>query len=253
MVAEVARTNNHAYVAELAADARFVAWLCAAGLTVEEAARIQPRYCATSAECFCILGYQAYAIYEGTTVAAPDGGSERYNYARVDVLHRAGDGSYGAIAVGDVAAESFPNDVLPLGTRVLATSQQLVATIEQGEMLGSRCLAGSNHTKVPLLAITKAHALEVASLDVAKCVAALEAEDPAWTAREYCEDGRIVDRSRRDAGAADAAVPMTSGADADDGGCSVTSSSSPESLAVLFAVIASLAARRLVLRRSAAR
>ncbi len=55
LVAEVAQHANHAYVEELAADPRFVAWLGAAGLTVEEAARIQPGYdhCYSAAYCLC--------------------------------------------------------------------------------------------------------------------------------------------------------------------------------------------------------
>jgi hypothetical protein len=44
IVDDVARTNNLAYIPELAADARLSAWLDSTGLTVAEAARIQPGY-----------------------------------------------------------------------------------------------------------------------------------------------------------------------------------------------------------------
>jgi len=44
LVARVAATANHAYVRELAADPELRAWLDAHGLTVAEAARIQPSY-----------------------------------------------------------------------------------------------------------------------------------------------------------------------------------------------------------------
>ncbi len=44
LVAKVASTRNHAYIPELAADPALVAWLDEAGLTLEEAARIQPAY-----------------------------------------------------------------------------------------------------------------------------------------------------------------------------------------------------------------
>ena len=43
-VARVAATNNNAYIAELAGEAELVAWLDHNGLTVAEAARIQPAY-----------------------------------------------------------------------------------------------------------------------------------------------------------------------------------------------------------------
>ncbi len=44
LVGKVAATRNHAYIPELAADPALAAWLDEAGLTVEEAARIQPMY-----------------------------------------------------------------------------------------------------------------------------------------------------------------------------------------------------------------
>ncbi len=44
LVAEVAATRNNAYVRELAADPRLLAWLDAHGMTVAEAARVQPAY-----------------------------------------------------------------------------------------------------------------------------------------------------------------------------------------------------------------
>jgi hypothetical protein len=44
LVAEIARTRNNAWVREPADDPRVVAWLDANGLTLEEAARIQPSY-----------------------------------------------------------------------------------------------------------------------------------------------------------------------------------------------------------------
>ena len=55
LVARVGREANHARVHELAADVALRAWLSSVGLTVDEAARIQPSYCfATPAyECVC--------------------------------------------------------------------------------------------------------------------------------------------------------------------------------------------------------
>lgn len=44
LIERVATTRNNAYIAELANDAEFLEWLWSAGLTVDEAARIQPMY-----------------------------------------------------------------------------------------------------------------------------------------------------------------------------------------------------------------
>jgi hypothetical protein len=44
LVERVATTSNNAYIAELANDAQLLEWLRSAGLTIDEAARIQPKY-----------------------------------------------------------------------------------------------------------------------------------------------------------------------------------------------------------------
>jgi hypothetical protein len=44
IVDDVAREKNLAYIPQLAGDARLIAWLDSTGLTVDEAARIQPMY-----------------------------------------------------------------------------------------------------------------------------------------------------------------------------------------------------------------
>jgi hypothetical protein len=44
LVERIATRANNAYIAELAADAELVAWLAAHGLSLDEAARIQPNY-----------------------------------------------------------------------------------------------------------------------------------------------------------------------------------------------------------------
>ena len=50
LVREIARADNNVYAWELADDARFSEWLDGMGLTLEEAARIQPNY---ADGCFC--------------------------------------------------------------------------------------------------------------------------------------------------------------------------------------------------------
>lgn len=57
LVAKIAAERNHARVRELADEPLLLAWLDAAGLTVEEAAVIQPGYsCTTPAGCVCGQG-----------------------------------------------------------------------------------------------------------------------------------------------------------------------------------------------------
>lgn len=54
LVAEIASTRNHAFVRELADDPRVREWLVAAGISVDEAATIQPSYCQQAwADCVC--------------------------------------------------------------------------------------------------------------------------------------------------------------------------------------------------------
>jgi hypothetical protein len=55
LVERVAQTRNNAFVRQLQADLALRAWLSWAGLTMREAARIQPAYCfVTKGEaCFC--------------------------------------------------------------------------------------------------------------------------------------------------------------------------------------------------------
>jgi hypothetical protein len=53
LVAKIASERNNAYVRELADEQALLAWLAAAGLTVEEAAAIQPAYCSLVTDCIC--------------------------------------------------------------------------------------------------------------------------------------------------------------------------------------------------------
>jgi hypothetical protein len=53
LVAKIAAERNNAYVRELADEPALLAWLEAAGLSVEEAAAIQPSYCELITNCIC--------------------------------------------------------------------------------------------------------------------------------------------------------------------------------------------------------
>ena len=53
LVERVAATANHAFVCELAGDAELSAWLEQHGITMGEAAAIQPSYCGAAWQCVC--------------------------------------------------------------------------------------------------------------------------------------------------------------------------------------------------------
>jgi hypothetical protein len=75
LVSKIALERNNAWVRELANEERLIAWLNAAGLTVEEAAAIQPSYCSTNSDCVCGGNFSApiapaSGVLEGDVVAS---------------------------------------------------------------------------------------------------------------------------------------------------------------------------------------
>ena len=56
LVAEIAHTNNNAYVAELVRDPRVAAWADEVGFTIEEAERIEPTLCRVL-DCACFPAF----------------------------------------------------------------------------------------------------------------------------------------------------------------------------------------------------
>jgi hypothetical protein len=88
LVARMASTNNHAFVHELEADAALARWLDRAGLTLAEAARIQPTYTHPNAMCFCPGAVEVIA--EGTVLIPLDGEVLRDGFSRVriDLVHQ---------------------------------------------------------------------------------------------------------------------------------------------------------------------
>ncbi|MFT3707579.1 MAG: hypothetical protein QM817_07900 [Archangium sp.] len=88
LVAKIARERNHARVKDLADETRLLTWLQAAGLTVEEAAVIQPSYSASPSQCVCRKSFSmsrlpvpATAVIEATLTAP--------GTARIDAVYGA--------------------------------------------------------------------------------------------------------------------------------------------------------------------
>jgi len=217
LVAAVARSRNNARVRELAHEPGVLAWLAAAGLTVAEAALIQPEYCRTASDCVCggtwvSPGYPhpADGVLEGVIVE--DGATGKA--ARVEVI-------YGKTTakVGDSVRVHVQGGV---GTRVLVPvdSHELSP---QEHQFGLQAVAlqpdGSYVCRVYQEAgppLTKPQF--IAAVESEDCAKMLSALDGAWTKRTECRDNPA--------------------------GCSTAPTSGPTSLGLLLALVSTLVWRR---------
>lgn len=97
LVAQIARSMNNAFVFELAAIPDLQAWLEKAGITVAEAARIQPSYCHESKaqQCFCNGVLNSTGVIEATFLSQAVGMSTM----RIDATH----GDVGMLMTGQQA------------------------------------------------------------------------------------------------------------------------------------------------------
>lgn len=82
----ISRERNHQFVPQLASDPEFAAWLSAAGLSVEEAATIQPSYgCTTPAGCVCGEGFLQQGVVPAKAVLKAE--IEGTNTARIQAVY----------------------------------------------------------------------------------------------------------------------------------------------------------------------
>ena len=110
LVASVAGAMNNARVHELAGEPAVTAWLDQAGLTADEAARIQPSYCfiPKSQQCFCREAANPVGVLEGTVLSKANSFDTR---VRIEAIH----GNGGETAVGQlmtVSAYAEVNDTV---------------------------------------------------------------------------------------------------------------------------------------------
>ena len=261
LVAEIAGTNNNAYVSELAADERFVAWLDAAGLTVEEAAAIQPGYrCAPPQDCLCQdLGDAEVVVYEGTVIEdAPDQARSRL---QIDVVygeasfvspgaivelpwrgHRAGDRMLGLARPangGDAGTDA--------SVSTSTVSVEPVTTIEPGNVIGPACLRGIGGpmympgTLGPL-STSDAARLLVSSPDA--CKAELAGIDACWAVNSCESQGEPHARCRdtpATPSSSDGAEPLASSTSSS--GCATAGAHGSASSALVVAILGALLAR----------
>lgn len=93
LVAQVAGAMNNARVHEMAGEPALRAWLDRAGLSADEAARIQPSYCFVDkgTECFCSSVISPTGVIEGTVLAKP---SAQQIKVRIDAIHGSASGNF---------------------------------------------------------------------------------------------------------------------------------------------------------------
>jgi hypothetical protein len=113
LVQLIAQRRNHARVAELADEARLIAWLDVAGLSLEEAALIQPSYCFHQGGCVCNTRSTGY--FEVVTTAKT---SDGLTHARVDAIHGAPHAT--TVQVGDMLLVRAWGD-LEIGTELVVS------------------------------------------------------------------------------------------------------------------------------------
>lgn len=213
LVAKIARERNFAYVKELADEPRLLAWLEAAGLTVEEAAAIQPGYCSVLSDCFC-GGDFAFPNYPVPASGVLEGVTLENGFVRVDAVY----GDTQGITVGmevDIDLGGFA-----AGTAILipvdATSVAPYAAIHV-ENDGVHCNSqgtGDTPAADPSDVITAVQAND--------CAASLADADSIW-ATNSC-DGE--------------------GGELEDGGCHAGAGGDAMSVGILLSLVAVLARRR---------
>jgi len=246
LVARIARDRNNAFVRELADEPELLEWLAAAGLTVEEAARIQPSYCGPNTAIVCggsfswrdPISTPAIGVVEVVIPAADAGGSG----ARVEAVY----GDTGTVKVGD---EVIVTQYVSAGARILfplfadtvAADAGALPSFAQGLTIQpdgvTRGQAGSN----------EGHPLTTAQIAEAflapNCAANLTQRDP-WWGKSSC-DGEVSDPVGRDAGESVVTGPNGNGSST-GGGCSTTGAAdgSAATIQILLAVVGVIAARR---------
>jgi len=194
LVRHIADTENDARVQSLARLPEVRAWLAAAGLSLDEAARIQPAYCyyEQADVCFCeSTGLTGVAL--GTVVGQNDGSV----LARVDRI----EGDLPGLSVGDlrdIALDAEP--ALALGEQLfIGYSSENAGGAPTLERVGSllsidggsvTCAYDSQTARRPVGVDTAIDAF-LARND---CVGVLASDDSAWNER-YCSGGEVADES----------------------------------------------------------
>lgn len=174
LVRHIARTDNHARVRELARFPELREWLAVAGLSLGEAARIQPSYCYESqaAACFCSIGgYSAIAV---GTIIEVEGEVIRIRIDRIE-------GTFPETHVGDERSLEGPGEI---GAQaLLGRSESTGAAYRVGAQLAIqddtvRCEFNRATARRPVTIDTAIEA--VLAGDRSSCIDVLATDDSAW-------------------------------------------------------------------------
>lgn len=261
LVTKIASERNNAFVRELADEPELLAWLDAAGLTVDEAARIQPSYCAPRTAIVCggnfahpDIAPNAKGVLEVRITGRAD--TEGWAAARVEKVH--GDGA-GFVVGSEVQYRSNAIDglyVVPVyGSEADAGVEADAATdgggaaparLSGGVALGSDGIIyggqSGNNDGHPVTAQQVADAYRSPN-----CAASVEALDPWW--RENTCSGTPDDPAAKNdagsSGASSSSGATTNPSGDDGGGCSTAGTdASAATLQILLALVGAVAARR---------
>jgi hypothetical protein len=179
LVDRIARERNNAWVRELADEPRLLAWLEAAGLTVDEAAAIQPSYCSAAYECIC-GGDFSYVDYPVPAVGVLEGTVGADGKMRVER-------TYGDPRGYQILDQVSLTATHAEGTHVLVP---LTTAIPEGGEYGSVVLVDGIYDCTSQ-GVSSAPGLEasgfVAAVMSSDCDGTLESIDPAWREQPECE------------------------------------------------------------------
>lgn len=172
LVHHVARTRNFARVHALAGIPELVDWLERNGLTLDEAALVQPSYCEAASQCVC-LGESPSVLVEGDVQAEPPG----------TLLVTSVYGESADVAVGDVVPLSSSAAV---GTHLLGilSDDGIVSGAWAVDASGEVSIEGCGFATIipgPLPVAVLAEA-KLAGSDAA-CEQVLANHDKAWTTK----------------------------------------------------------------------
>jgi len=273
LVAKIASERNNAFVRELADEPQLLAWLDAAGLTVDEAVRIQPSYCDVNANMVCFdrvldapIPPSASGVVEILVVSSGPTDST----ARVENVF--GDGGPYVLGAELQLSKNFAvgtSFVVPLfavssdgGADADATASDADAappvTIGRGLQLHPGGIVdgayGASSAGHPLTAAQIADAYRSPN-----CEASLAALDPWWLETTcYGQPTQEEDAGQKGASSSSSGGLVASSssgetanpAAADDGGgCSTSGTdASTATVQVLLALVATITARRLARR-----
>ncbi len=236
LVDEIAHTRNYDRIAALANIPELVAWLEAAGLTVAEAAAIQPGYdvsCGVTAMCLCDARPGPSMPADGVIEALV---TSPY-VARVTATY----GYVGGTNVGDTLCVDetspgttvlVPTPLMPAGVALdtgsaACPSQDVPVTVT---LTDARRPAACSQAPLATLPLTKTQA--IAALQANECTGMLMSLDDRWGCGCTVSEVGV-------------GLSLEPCATSSSGGCTTSpSSESPATISILLAIVGALAARK---------